>query len=114
MRDNKAQKYVLGKSHIPGDSEVVKSGTVTGGHAVGTPKHARGAVSISFPYSYKRSRRRHTQPSARGRVDPFTVQSREVMPSARPSMRAEPCRSLSRRVTRGLAVGTPRLARGAV
>ncbi|KAI8507135.1 hypothetical protein Bbelb_155740 [Branchiostoma belcheri] len=90
MRDNKAQKYVLGSSHIPVDSEVVKSGTVTGGHAVGTPKHARGAVSISFPYSYKRSRRRHTQASARGRVDPFTVQSREVMPASTLRTEKEP------------------------
>ncbi|KAI8519623.1 hypothetical protein Bbelb_028800 [Branchiostoma belcheri] len=53
---------------------------LTGGHAVGTPKQARGAVLIPFPYSYKRSNRRQGQASAWGRVDPFTVQSRGVMP----------------------------------
>ncbi|KAI8502346.1 hypothetical protein Bbelb_199340 [Branchiostoma belcheri] len=53
---------------------------LTGGHAVGTPKQARGAVLIPFPYSYKRSHRRQGQASAWGRVDPFTVQSRGVMP----------------------------------
>ncbi|KAI8478904.1 hypothetical protein Bbelb_433690 [Branchiostoma belcheri] len=58
---------------------------VTGGHTVGTPKQARGALSIPFPrYSYKRCRRSHAQagPCTLGRLNPFTVQSREVMPSA--------------------------------
>ncbi|KAI8494430.1 hypothetical protein Bbelb_276560 [Branchiostoma belcheri] len=90
---------------------------VTGGHTVGSPKQARGALSIPFPrYSYKRSRRRHAQagPCTFGRLNPFTVQSREVMPSARPSKHAGPCRYPSRTVTRGLTVGSPKLARGAV
>ncbi|KAI8489578.1 hypothetical protein Bbelb_327450 [Branchiostoma belcheri] len=59
---------------------------VTGGHTVGTPKQARGALSIPFPrYSYKRCRRSHAQagPCTLGRLNPFTVQSRVVMPSAR-------------------------------
>ncbi|KAI8485001.1 hypothetical protein Bbelb_372470 [Branchiostoma belcheri] len=47
---------------------------VTGGHTVGTPKQARGALSLPFPrYSYKRTRRRHAQagPCTWGRVDPL-------------------------------------------
>ncbi|KAI8507136.1 hypothetical protein Bbelb_155750 [Branchiostoma belcheri] len=81
---SEAQKYVLGKSHIPVDSEVVKSGTGLCQHVL---KHVYGFYKIRSP---------------------------EVMPSARPSRSAGPCRYISRRVTRGLAVGTPRLARGAV
>ncbi|KAI8479454.1 hypothetical protein Bbelb_428240 [Branchiostoma belcheri] len=81
---SEAQKYVIGKSHIPGDSEVVKSRTGLCQHVL---KHV---------YDY------------------YKIRSPEVMPSARPSRSAGPCRYLSRRVTRGLAVSTPRLARGAV